>query len=45
MNLSATPVRCELPPPLLGEHTEEVLQQVVGYDVARITALRAQGVL
>jgi len=29
------------PPPLLGEHTEAVLRQTLGYDDARITALRS----
>lgn len=33
------------PPPLLGEHTEKVLQELLGYDGARIAALRQQGVV
>jgi crotonobetainyl-CoA:carnitine CoA-transferase CaiB-like acyl-CoA transferase len=32
-------------PPLLGEHTEEVLAQRLGYDAARIAALRAEGAI
>ena len=27
-------------PPLLGEHTDEILRNVLGYDAARIAALR-----
>jgi crotonobetainyl-CoA:carnitine CoA-transferase CaiB-like acyl-CoA transferase len=32
-------------PPRLGEHTDEVLRDVAGYDAARIAALRARGVV
>lgn len=39
---AATPTRR---PPLLGEHTEEVLQELLGYDGARVAQLRAEGVL
>jgi crotonobetainyl-CoA:carnitine CoA-transferase CaiB-like acyl-CoA transferase len=45
IKLSATPVRTELPPPLLGEHTQEVLTSVLGWDDERITALRDQEVI
>jgi crotonobetainyl-CoA:carnitine CoA-transferase CaiB-like acyl-CoA transferase len=45
LKLSVTPVRADHPPPLLGEHTEEVLRQVLGWDPARVDALRAQGVV
>lgn len=45
MKLSETPVRHELPPPLLGQHTEEVLGGVLGWDAARIAALRQEGVI
>ncbi|KQT12963.1 CaiB/BaiF CoA transferase family protein [Ramlibacter sp. Leaf400] len=45
MKLSGTPVRHELPPPLLGQHTEEVLGGVLGWDAARIAALRQEGVI
>jgi crotonobetainyl-CoA:carnitine CoA-transferase CaiB-like acyl-CoA transferase len=30
-------------PPLLGQHTEEVLRDVIGYDAQRVAALRAAG--
>jgi crotonobetainyl-CoA:carnitine CoA-transferase CaiB-like acyl-CoA transferase len=41
MNLSATPVRTDLPPPLLGQHTEEVLREVLGCSDERLGELRA----
>jgi crotonobetainyl-CoA:carnitine CoA-transferase CaiB-like acyl-CoA transferase len=34
-------VRPPAPPPLLGEHTDEVLREVAGLDGERIAALRA----
>jgi formyl-CoA transferase/CoA:oxalate CoA-transferase len=40
----STPAR-PAPPPRLGEHTDEVLRTVAGYDAARLAALRAQGVV
>ncbi len=43
MKLSATPVRNDRPPPLLGEHTEEVLAEWLGADAARVAQLRAAG--
>ncbi len=45
MKLGATPVRQDLPPPLLGQHTDEVLGELLAYDAGRIARLRAQGVL
>ena len=40
IKLSATPVRTDRPPPLLGEQTEDVLRNVLGYSEARIHALK-----
>jgi len=40
----ATPQEPKRMPPLLGEHTDELLAEL-GYDAARIAALREQGVL
>ncbi len=40
IKLSATPVRADLPPPLLGQHTDEVLRAVLGYADTQIEALR-----
>ncbi len=39
MKLSATPVQYRRPPPLLGEHTEEVLREL-GWSAAELAALR-----
>ncbi|MBC5784162.1 CoA transferase [Ramlibacter sp. USB13] len=45
LKLGGTPVRTDLPPPLLGQHTEQVLGEVLGWDAARIAALRAKEVI
>jgi crotonobetainyl-CoA:carnitine CoA-transferase CaiB-like acyl-CoA transferase len=45
LKLSRTPVRRDRPPPLLGQHTEEVLGELLGWDAERIAALRAQGAI
>jgi formyl-CoA transferase len=44
VDLSATPPGVQLPPPMLGEHTEEILKKI-GYDAARIAQLRENGVI
>ena len=45
MNLSATPARAELAPPLLGQHTDEVLRGLLGRSEDDLAQLRAQGVI
>jgi crotonobetainyl-CoA:carnitine CoA-transferase CaiB-like acyl-CoA transferase len=40
LRLSDTPVEYRMPPPLLGEHTRDVLQQVLGLAAAEVDALR-----
>ncbi|MBN8493912.1 MAG: CoA transferase [Burkholderiales bacterium] len=45
MHFSDTPVRYELPPPRLGEHTRQVLQQRLGLSDEALQALHAKGVL
>jgi crotonobetainyl-CoA:carnitine CoA-transferase CaiB-like acyl-CoA transferase len=45
IKLSETPVRSDHPPPLLGQHTEQVLRDVLGCDAGRIAALRGQEVI
>lgn len=44
MKLSATPVQYRHPPPLLGEHTDEVLHEL-GWSTAEVASLRAAGVI
>src|SRR3569623_1186260 len=45
LKLSGTPVRTDSPPPLLGQHTEQVLREVLGWDEQRIAGLKAQEVI
>ena len=44
LKMSATPPSYRMPPPRLGEHTEQVLREVLGYDAAAIAAARGPGV-
>jgi crotonobetainyl-CoA:carnitine CoA-transferase CaiB-like acyl-CoA transferase len=45
IKMSQTPVRQDLPPPLLGQHTGEVLSEVLGWSPAQQAALRSKGVI
>ncbi len=45
IRLSETPGEVVTHAPLLGEHSEEVLRTVLGYDRTRIEALKAEGVI
>ena len=45
LRLSATPVDYRRPPPRLGEHTREVLQELLGLDPVRLDELTARGVI
>ena len=45
IRMGATPVRSERPPPLLGQHTSEVLTGVLGWSEARVAELQQQGVV
>lgn len=45
LKLSGTPVRTDIPPPLLGQHTGEVLRELLGWDERRISELQAQEVI
>jgi len=40
IRLSATPVRADLPPPLLGQHTDEVLRELLNYSDAQLSELK-----
>ena len=45
IKLSATPVRTDLAPPLLGQHTEEVLRSVLHYSDAQLSDLKHKEVI
>lgn len=44
VTMSRTPPTIDRPPPVLGEHTDEILQSL-GYDAATITSFRGRGVI
>lgn len=45
MRMSATPPVYPGAPPLLGQHTDEILQDLLGHSAQQIAALRASGVV
>lgn len=45
VRLSATPADYRIPPPLLGEHSEEVLTGLLGMTEADVAALKAKGIV
>ena len=45
MNILAAPASIRYPPPSLGEHTEEVLHELLGYSNEKINDLRASGAI
>ena len=45
IKLSATPVRRDLPPPLLGQHTDAVLRSVLDYPDAKLSELKQSRVI
>jgi len=45
MRLSKTPVTVRMPPPLLGEHTEEILGATLHYTHEQIAQLRSKGII
>ncbi len=45
MKLTETPCEITRHPPLLGEHTDEVLKEMLDIDEKRIAALRASGII
>ncbi|WP_229421874.1 CaiB/BaiF CoA transferase family protein [Massilia aquatica] len=45
MKLSLTPAQADLPPPMLGQHTDEVLRDLLGRSDEEIAVLRAKGAI
>jgi crotonobetainyl-CoA:carnitine CoA-transferase CaiB-like acyl-CoA transferase len=45
MRFSETPIKHEVPPPVLGQHTDEILRGVLGLSDANITLLRSDKVI
>jgi crotonobetainyl-CoA:carnitine CoA-transferase CaiB-like acyl-CoA transferase len=45
LNLPTAPPQVRYPPPLLGQHSTEILQEVLNCDPATIDALRAGAVI
>jgi formyl-CoA transferase len=45
INMSGTPPQALTHPPTLGEHTDRILRDVLGYDEERIAALREDSVI
>jgi crotonobetainyl-CoA:carnitine CoA-transferase CaiB-like acyl-CoA transferase len=45
MKMSGSPTDNTIAPPLLGQHTDEILRDMLGRSDADIAALRAKGVL
>ena len=45
IKLSVTPVRTDLPPPLLGQHTDEVLRSVLNYSDEKLFELKRNEVI
>jgi crotonobetainyl-CoA:carnitine CoA-transferase CaiB-like acyl-CoA transferase len=45
LKIPTAPPQVRLPPPLLGQHTDEILRELLSYDDETIAALRADGAL
>ncbi|KJC34700.1 CaiB/BaiF CoA-transferase family protein [Bradyrhizobium sp. LTSP857] len=45
LTFSETPIETYRAPPLLGEHTQEVLRGKLGYDAGKIETLKKQGII
>jgi len=45
LNIPTSPTGVRLPPPLLGQHTDEILAEVLGYDAETVSILRREGIV
>jgi crotonobetainyl-CoA:carnitine CoA-transferase CaiB-like acyl-CoA transferase len=45
MKFSGTPIRHEIPPPVLGQHSEEILRSMLGMNAEDVEKLRAAGAI
>ena len=45
IKMSKTPVSYRYPPPMLGEHTEDILEELLGLDKSTITKLRNDNII
>ena len=45
IKMSETPVEYRHAPPMLGQHTDQVLRELLGMDDAELAALREKGVI
>lgn len=45
LKFSETPVDYKIPPPRLGEHTKQILKELVGYSLEQITDLQARRII
>lgn len=43
LKMGDTPISYRLPPPLIGEHTEEILTKVLGFSAEKVTSLTESG--
>jgi formyl-CoA transferase len=45
MRMSATPVQYDRAPPLLGQHTDQILHELLGYSEQQLTQLRDKKII
>ncbi|MEX1248503.1 MAG: CoA transferase [Anaerolineales bacterium] len=45
LNIPTQPTFLRYPPPMLGQHTSEILKEIVGYDDSRIEGLKERGII
>ena len=45
LKIPTTPTSVRYPPPILGQHTSEILKSLLGYDSETIDSLKTEGVV